>query len=89
MKLYRIYTENKNKAEIIDILKVLDGFTILEATGYWLGSQPYFLVEASLVIERLGYDDKELINRIAEEIKSLNQQESVIVTCQDVEAEFV
>lgn len=76
---YRIYTEDKNRKGIVDIVKTrFDGFTLFEGTGYWKG-QP----ERSLIIEIItpcnSGDDKAIAD-IAADIKFINQQEAVFIT---------
>jgi hypothetical protein len=76
--LYRILTEDKNRAKIEhETSKLFPGFTIVEATGCWKGSK-----EKSLIIEIWAGDDVyigPIITTLAERIKGLNSQESVLV----------
>lgn len=88
MILYRIYTENKNREQIEKIVSELfDGFTVIESTGYWRGQR-----EISLIIEILDtglVNVAERIEFIAEKIKKINDQESVLVTKHEIEELFV
>ena len=74
--LYRIYTERKRVKAIKEIVsRQYDGFTLTGATGYWKNTR-----EKSLIIEVVT-EGNELptIRAIAERIKSLNNQEAVLV----------
>ena len=84
--LYRIYTEDKNLDGIINLLtKVYDGYTIIHSQGYWKG-----LPEESIIIEIITYAvDLPTIQGIANQIKQLNSQESVLVTSQPVYSELI
>ena len=81
--LYRIYTENKNREQVVELVaKRFDGFTVFEAEGYWKGQQ-----ERSLIIEivpNIKYPEYK-IEGLALDIRTLNQQESVLI--QQVECE--
>ncbi len=86
MKRYRIYTEDKNFCKIIDkFAETLPGFTVYFTIGFWKGEK-----EISLVIEILMEDDftkhAELnILDLAQWIKGNNQQESVMITIEEIE----
>ncbi len=75
MKLFKIYTENKNYNAIVAILKTacFDGFTITKAEGHF-GSD----VEHSLVID-IVTDDWQAVESVAYTIKKTNKQHSVLV----------
>lgn len=73
--LYRIFTENKNKAKVESIVaEHFPGFTIYEADGYWNGME-----EKSLVIEIMTDRPLGRIHDIASAIKLVNKQEAVLV----------
>lgn len=74
--LYRIFTENKNLETIEKIVsKHFQGFTIIKADGYWK-----LIKEGSLIIEVTDPNtDKNVINKLAQEIKEANTQEAVLV----------
>ena len=75
MKLYRIYTENKNLEQIKEIVsKYFAGYTIYRASGFWEKVE-----EQSIIIEILT-NDQSLILAVAKEIKSYNKQQVVLVT---------
>lgn len=87
MKLYRICTENKNRAAIERLVSsYVDGFTILEGTGYWKGNR-----EQSLIIEIAGGETylPSVVQQIAEQIKLCNTQEAVLVQTSEVESELI
>lgn len=74
--LYRIYTEDKNRGDVIDyVSKLFDNFTTYNGVGYWRGQ-----AESCLVIEIIkpGMNMNSII-QIAEWIKTHNNQESVVV----------
>ena len=73
---FRIYTEDTNKDKIERILSNhFDGFTIYKAEGFWRLQK-----EKTLIIEILGESEiVTKINSVAREIKSANNQESVLV----------
>ncbi len=73
---YRIYTQNKGRAGIERIVgRAFPGFSIFPATGYWQGTR-----ERSLVIEILGAaKDGPRVRRVAQDIKTANNQEAVPV----------
>jgi hypothetical protein len=88
MKLYRIYTENKNRRKLEkEVSRSFKGFTIYETTGYWEGKQ-----EDGIVIELLVENTIENANDIkalCQDIKLFNEQESILLTEQEVKAEFI
>lgn len=70
----RLYTEDKNRAGIESILgKHFDGYTLIPAIGSWHGTKE------KTVAEILGADKSE-VQHASSEIKTLNNQESVLVT---------
>jgi len=70
--LYRVFTETKpGLAELVS--KRFDGFTLVPATGYWLGEP-----EQSTVIE-IVTDDGWSVFELAEDIKEVNGQDAVLV----------
>lgn len=84
MKIYRIYTEHLNKNKIIAICNQAlstGGYTIYETTGYWKGQE-----EISLVIEHISCLPfaPERMKDIAQQIKDVNNQQTVLLTCQDM-----
>jgi len=78
---YNIYTENKH----LDLIKAvlnqnLESYSIQEHIGVNKGRE-----EKGLKIEILGRYQDEHILYIAGAIKILNQQESVLITCERLE----
>ena len=93
--LYQIYTEDLHRNVIENIVgREFTGFSILEATGYWLKQK-----EKAIVIEIIGaYDYLNLegsreelgkVRFIANLIKNYNGQDSVILTYHNVRYEEV
>lgn len=78
-KVWRIYTENKNKDRVVDLVKkYFSGFTVFEATGVWQS-----MGEKSLVLEIIHHDPLwKDFESLCQEIKELNNQKSVLLTCQ-------
>ncbi len=81
MYQYRIYTENKNLPVIQNLLaNEVDGYTLYHAQGAWHGVK-----EPSIVIEVLSQDDiTGTIVEVAQAIKRIGAQESVLITTQSV-----
>ena len=78
---YSLYTENKH----LDLVKAvlnqnLESYSIQEHIGVNKGKE-----EKGLKIEILGRYQDDLIFYIAHTIKVLNQQESVLITCERLE----
>ena len=73
--MYRILTERKN----VDTIKKMilaprfNSYTLINATGYWLG-----ISEDSLVIE-IDTSEEERVYATAKDIRELNSQEAVLV----------
>jgi hypothetical protein len=84
MKLFRIYTENKNYESIIKpILETaFDGFTVFRGSGNWKGNN-----EESLLIE-IYTENIGFIHSVADKIGKYNSQENVLVTETDCKVEF-
>ena len=73
--LYRIFTENKNQNAIEKIVnKYFEGFTLIKSEGYWRLQK-----ENSLIIEIVTDDTDKLINDLALEIKTVNNQEAILI----------
>jgi len=91
MKFCLIFTEDKNKSQIADIVASrFSGFTFLYGRSFWTSEFPNTTIarEDSLVIVVLTNDVKG-IRDIAREIKRVNNQESVLVTSFDTEMERI
>jgi len=71
---YRILTEDKDRKGIVAILKrKFDAFSIIPMLGYWKG-----IGEKSLAIE-IDTDRENDVRAIADEVKTRNHQEAVLV----------
>jgi len=83
MILWRIYTELKNRAEIIRYAKRVfpnEGVTFYNGQGVWHG-----VIEQSLIIEFIGILNDELrVNNLALFIKNYNEQQAILVTAQEL-----
>ena len=73
--LYQILTEEKNIEGVRGVLShYFEGYTIMHAEGIWKG-----VPERALVISIAGNVDPSRVQTCAEEIKFLNNQESVLI----------
>lgn len=80
MKLYRIYTEDKNRSVVQAIVaEHFKGVTFFTGQGLWEGT-----IEDSLIIEILADEDEKTIDFVAKRIKHINRQDAVLVTSQEV-----
>ena len=72
--LFRIFTELKNEKTLLDLVsKSFEGFTAYKTTGFWRGVQ-----ERSICFEFIT-DNAVLVYKLADSIKTANNQESVLV----------
>jgi hypothetical protein len=72
--VYRIYTEAKNKREIVRLTgEKFESFTLQPTIGYYR-RRP----EHSIVIEIVGATEQEIM-RVAQRIQRMNGQKSVLV----------
>lgn len=84
MIIYRVYTERKYNIERI-ASKCFDGFTLFNTIGYWKGKK-----ENAVCIEIIGTaKDYRQVKFLASKIKSINNQESVYVIRQSIDAELL
>ena len=82
--MFRILTEDINRETVYSILDShVDGYTVTPAIGSWKGQR-----ENSLAIDLVGYTAK-TTHVIAEEIKTANRQESVLILEIPATATFV
>ena len=88
MKLYQIFTEDKNRTQVERLVGVhFSGFSIYPGTGYWKG-----IKEQSLCIKILAqdqYEHKANIAELCQEIKLVNAQENVLLLEEEVNARFI
>ncbi len=72
--IHRIYTEDKNKGEILRLASTqFDSFTIQPIDGYYRGKR-----ERSIVLEVAGAKPHQ-IEKLAKQIRRLNSQSSVLI----------
>jgi len=77
MKTYRIYTEDKNKDKVIELVsKSFDSFTVMNGLGYWKGIPEKALI-IDIVDKRYSLSQ---VNNLCVEIKKLNKQQAVLLT---------
>jgi hypothetical protein len=74
-KIYRIYTQQKNKREIVGLAAAqFESFTIQPTIGYYRGRP-----EKSIVLEIVGSSERE-VSQLALRIKKMNGQKSILIT---------
>ena len=74
MNIYRIYTEQKNKREIVRLAgKQFESFTLQPTLGYYKRKG-----EKSIVIEIIGAGKKS-VQQLAKRIRKMNGQRSVLI----------
>jgi len=76
--LYRIFTEDKGNVKEIAKLasRYFEGFTIFKSLGYYKGkAEKSLLIEVTSLDENICLD----INDLADDIKVVNKQETVLV----------
>ena len=73
--LCRIVTEDLNREQVEAIVEEeFSGFTVLTGEGHWEGNK-----EKTLIMEIVGVNILEKIKRVAERIKTANNQQAVLV----------
>lgn len=85
---YRIITEDLNRDKIIELVSYhYSGFSITENTGFWNHEQ-----EKSITISIIAagsLKNLQIVRSIAESIRVLSKQESVLVTEHKIGAWFI
>lgn len=86
MKLYRIYTEDKNRDKIEKAANhMLGDYTLIQGMGYWKGSK-----ENTIIIEQISRSDWAApMTFLAKAIKELNHQEAVLLTWQEIDSRLI
>jgi len=90
MKLYRLYTEDKNRRSIEDAANALfHAYTLSTAVGVWRGVE-----EGSLCLEVFAQANElqtawYKMTVLAAQIKKFNEQECVLLVELDARGEFV
>ena len=85
MKLYRIYTENKNLDGIKDILnRNFKAYTIFFGVGVWEGIE-----EKNLTIEIIGENFDIAVEVTAGTIKIFNNQQAVLLAVSEIESKLI
>jgi predicted Ser/Thr protein kinase len=76
MATYRIYTEDKNRLAVEEIVgQRFDSFTVYEARGHW-----HKVSEPTLIVEVMGDQvDHLAVQATAQAIKKHNKQEAVLI----------
>jgi uncharacterized membrane-anchored protein YitT (DUF2179 family) len=90
MQLWRIYTEKKNTRMVENLLNIYyKGYTLIKATGYWKGEKENSLIVEILLNESGTNLNRDNLQKIADEIKRFNDQQTVLITCQNINTEFI
>jgi VCBS repeat-containing protein len=72
--IHRIYTEDKNKNEILRLASAqFDSFTVQPIDGYYRGKR-----ERSIVVEIAGAKPRQ-IEKLAAQIRRMNRQSAVLI----------
>ena len=83
MTIYRLYTEDVNRKDILSVLNArFEGFTVIPTIGSWRGK-----LESSLLIE-LFNTDKQFVIEAASKIASMNHQDAVAIIEADAKLDF-
>jgi len=87
--LYRIITQNKNRSEIITMLRRhFDGFTIYRATGYWKDTiEPALIIELDDIGDYTAQNEYTFredgfgreVEEVVKQIKTMNKQDCVLL----------
>jgi hypothetical protein len=82
--VHRLYTEKKNQAAIVRLIgNEFESFTLQPVTGYYRGKP-----EQAIVIEIVGASVS-AVRRIADQIKKMNGQKSILTIRFRADAETV
>jgi len=97
--LYRIITQNKNRSEIITMLRRhFDGFTIYRATGYWKDTiEPALIIELDDIGDYTAQNEYTFredgfgreVENLVKLIKKTNQQDTVLLQKINSESELI
>jgi hypothetical protein len=90
--IYRIYTEMVPayyQMVIETVTREFSGFTVFTGQGMWQGEREKSMVIEIVVTHTAKSVQDDIVNTLARHIKVINKQNSVMVTCQAVEATFV
>lgn len=84
MKRFRIYTEDKNREKIEELLSIaFDSFTVIRTKGFWKGTP-----ENAIIIE-IFTKDAQLVKALCGAIKRSNKQEAVGLTVEEVDFQLI
>ncbi len=81
LQAYKIITN-------VIVANKVDGFTILEANGYYVHSDKTISIEKSLKIEFL-FIDIDVIKNIIKDLKRILNQESIILQTENITSELM
>ena len=88
MYKYTIYTENKNKKQVVNLLnanKLIEGFTIYGRLGFWAGAQEKQLT--IVILSNTLLDNT--IKQLCYNIKVNNKQIAVLFTKENMEGDLI
>lgn len=79
--LYRLCTENVNyEATLKTVSEYFDGFTVIEAIGFWKGGKEHTLIIEIVSLDKSGDGDmRTRIEKLCYSLKKQNSQQAVLV----------
>lgn len=99
IKKYNLFlglNDKKTKTQLISTLEaykilmnMLNGATITEATGFYKHNDGTVIIEKSLKIEILDFDNKFNVVQNCETLKSLFNQESIAVQTEVIDSQLI
>jgi len=99
IKKYNLFlglNDKKTKTQLISTLEaykilmnMLSGATITEATGFYKHNDGTVIIEKSLKIEILDFDNTFNVNSACETLKSLFNQESIAVQTEIIDSQLI
>lgn len=87
-KMQEISTLDAYKITMATIKKYYDGATVQEATGFYTHKNGESVIEKSLVISILFAEDEKTA-RLAEDLKTLFNQESIALQVENVNSKLI
>ena len=88
MKLYRIFTENKNYQNIADKLDIQfpDGYTIINANRAWQGQREKYLI-IEIISDSPSIESD--VGKLAYWFKKFNEQDAVLLEVIEYESRLL
>jgi len=92
---YRLYTEDLNRDKIMERVNAdFHGYTVFDATGSWMGKTEKSIVieivsDSESMTDTMRADLALTVRALAGDIARMNWQQTVMVTREVIESEFV